>query len=81
MQDYHSPNINKSSAEIKLSDNALLLAVYEYDTMTIPYGKIVIRAGQYILTFADETAVEELNQIFGVDEINIEKLLTNDPYL
>ena len=66
--DYHSPNVNKSIAEIKLPDNALLLAVYEDDTMTIPHGNTVIRAGQYILAFADETAVEELNQIFGAGE-------------
>lgn len=79
--DYHSPNVNKSIAEIKLPDNVLLIAIYEDDTMAIPHGKTVIRAGQHILAFADEAAVEELNQIFGVDEINIEKLLTNDPYL
>ena len=40
--DYHSPNVNKSIAEIKLPDNALLIAVYEDDTMVIPHGKTVI---------------------------------------
>ena len=66
--DYHSPNVNKSIAEIKLPDNVLLIAVYEDDTMAIPHGKTVIRAGQHILAFADEAAVEELNQIFGAGE-------------
>ena len=65
--DYHSPNANKTVAEIKLPANVLLVAVYEDNTMTIPHGKTVIRAGQYILAFADETAVEELNRVFGAD--------------
>lgn len=47
--DYHSPNVNKSIAEIKLPDNVLLIAIYEDDTMAIPHGKTVIRAGQHIL--------------------------------
>ena len=33
-----------------------------------PHGETVIRAGQYILAFADEAAVEELNRIFGAKE-------------
>lgn len=66
--DYHSQSANKSVAEIKLPANALLIAVYEDDTMIIPHGETVIRAGQYILAFADEAAVEELNRIFGAKE-------------
>ena len=63
--DYHSPNANKSIAEIKLPAQALLIAVYEDDTLIIPHGETIIRAGQYILAFADEAAMEELNRIFG----------------
>ncbi len=66
--DYHSPNANKPIADIKLPANALLIAVYEDDTMIIPHGETVIRAGQYILAFADEAAVEELNRVFGAGE-------------
>ena len=66
--DYHSPNVNKTIAEIKLPSQALLIAIYEDDAMLIPHGETVIRAGQYILAFADEAAVEELNRIFGAKE-------------
>lgn len=63
--DYHSPNANKAIAQIKLPAHALLIAVYEDDAMIIPHGETVIRAGQYVLAFADEAAMEELNRIFG----------------
>ena len=66
--DYHSPNANKPIAEIKLPAHALLIAVYEDDELIIPHGETVIRAGQYILAFADEAAMEELNRIFGAGE-------------
>ena len=66
--DHHSPNVNKTIAEIKLPSHALLIAIYEDDAMLIPHGETVIRAGQYILAFADEAAVEELNRIFGAKE-------------
>ncbi len=63
--DYHSPNVNKSIAEIKLPGKAVLIAVYEDDTMIIPHGETVIRAGQHILAFADEDSMKELNRVFG----------------
>ena len=63
--DYHSSTVNKSIAQIKLPAQSLLIAVYEDDTLIIPHGETVIRAGQYILALADEAAMEELNQIFG----------------
>ncbi len=63
--DYHSPNVDKSIAEINLPAQALLIAVYEGDTLIIPHGETVIRAGQYILAFANESAMKELNKIFG----------------
>lgn len=66
--DYHSANANKSIAEIELPDRALLIAIYEDDTLIIPHGETVIRAGQYILAFADEEAIKELNRIFGAAE-------------
>ncbi len=66
--DYHSPNINKTIAEINLPSRALLIAIYEEDEMVIPHGETVIRAGQYILAFADEEAIEELGRIFGAEE-------------
>ena len=66
--DYHSPNVDKSIAEIKLPAQALLIAVYEDDTLIIPHGETVIRAGQYILAFADEAAMEEVTQIFGASK-------------
>ncbi len=66
--DYHSPNVDKPVAEIKLPSRSLLIAVYEDDTMIIPHGETVIRAGQYILAFADEPAMEELNRVFGAGE-------------
>ena len=65
--DYHSPNANKTVAEIRLPAHALLIAIYEDDTMYIPHGKTVIRPGQFILAFADEESVEELNRIFGAE--------------
>ena len=65
--DYHSPNANKTAAEIRLPAHALLIAIYEDDTMYIPHGKTVIRPGQFILAFADEESVEELNRIFGAE--------------
>ena len=66
--DYRSPNVDKSVAEIKLPAQALLIAVYEGDTLIIPHGETVIRAGQYILAFADESAMRELNRIFGAGD-------------
>ena len=63
--DYHASTVNKSIAQIKLPAQSLLIAVYEDDTLIIPHGETVIRAGQYILALADEAAMEELNQIFG----------------
>lgn len=63
--DYHSPNANKSVAEIDLPVRALLIAVYEDDMLIIPHGETIIRAGQYILALADEEAMKELNLIFG----------------
>ena len=63
--DYHSSTVNKSIAQIKLPAQSLLIAVYGDDTLIIPHGETVIRAGQYILALADEAAMEELNQIFG----------------
>ena len=63
--DYHSPNVDKTVAEIRLPAQALLIAVYEGDTLIIPHGETVIRAGQYILALANESAMKELNRIFG----------------
>ena len=63
--DYHSPNAGKSVAEIKLPAQSLLIAIYEDDTMIIPHGETIISAGQYILAFADEESMQELNRIFG----------------
>ena len=65
---YHSPTVDKSIAEISLPAQAVLIAIYEEDTMIIPHGETVIRAGQYILAFADEAAMKELNRIFGSGE-------------
>ena len=64
--DYRSPNVDKSIAEISLPAQAVLIAIYEDDnTLIIPHGETVIRAGQYILAFADEEAMKELNRLFG----------------
>ena len=63
--DYRSSNVDKSIAEISLPAQALLIAVYEGDNLIIPHGETVIRAGQYILAFANESAMKELNKIFG----------------
>ena len=63
--DYRSASVNKKVAEIKLPSRALLIAVYEGDELMIPHGETVIKAGQYILAFADEDAVRELNRVFG----------------
>ena len=63
--DYHSVNINKKVAEIQLPSQAVLIAIYEEDNLVIPHGETVIRAGQYILAFADEAAMKELNHLFG----------------
>ena len=68
LREIYLPNVNKTIAEIKLPSHALLIAIYEDDAMLIPHGETVIRAGQYILAFADEAAVEELNRIFGAKE-------------
>ena len=63
--DYHSPNVNKSIAEIQLPAESLLIAVYEDENLIIPHGETIIRAGQYILALANNKAMEELNLIFG----------------
>lgn len=68
--DYHSPNANKSVAEIDLPVRALLIAVYEDDMLIIPHGETIIRAGQYILALADEEAMKELNLIFGAVKLD-----------
>ncbi len=66
--DYRSPNVNKSIAELSLPAQAVLIAIYEDDALIIPHGETVIRAGQFILAFADNEAIEELNRIFGSAE-------------
>ena len=66
--DYRSPNVNKSIAELSLPAQAVLIAIYEEDALIIPHGETVIRAGQFILAFADNEAMEELNRIFGSAE-------------
>ena len=63
--DYHSQCVDKPLSQIKLPAESLLIAVYEDETMMIPHGETVIRAGQYILAFADEGSIKELNRIFG----------------
>ena len=63
--DYHSQCVDKPLSQIKLPAESLLIAVYEDETMMIPHGETVIRAGQYILAFADEESIKELNRIFG----------------
>ena len=65
--DYRSPNVDKTIAEINLPAQTVLIAIYEDDTLIIPHGETVIRAGQHILAFADETSMLELNRIFGSD--------------
>ena len=48
---------------------AVLIAIYEDDdTMVIPHGETMIRAGQHILAFADEDSMKELNRVFGSGE-------------
>lgn len=63
--DYHSQCVDKPLSQIKLPAESLLIAVYEDEAMMIPHGETVIRAGQYILAFADEESIKELNRIFG----------------
>ena len=63
--DYHSQCVDKPLSQIKLPAESLLIVVYEDETMMIPHGETVIRAGQYILAFADEESIKELNRIFG----------------
>ena len=67
--DYHSPSVDKSVAQLKLPAKAVLIAIYEDDdTMVIPHGETMIRAGQHILAFADEDSMKELNRVFGSGE-------------
>ena len=63
--DYHSPTVNKSIAEIHMPARSVLIAIYEDDTLIIPHGETMIRAGQHILAFADDESMKALNQIFG----------------
>lgn len=63
--DYHSPNAGKTVAQIDLPAQAVLIAIYEDDTLIIPHGDTVVRPGQYILAFADEEAMRALNRLFG----------------
>lgn len=65
--DYHSSSINKAIAELQLPTQAVLIAIYEEESLIIPHGETVIRPGQSILAFADEEAMKELNKIFGSD--------------
>ena len=67
--DYHSEAVDKTIREIRLPEKALLIAIYEDETMTIPHGETVIRAGQSILAFADEPSMEELSRIFGAPPV------------
>ena len=63
--DYLSQNVDKPIAQIKLPAKALLIAIYEDDTLRRPHGETVVRAGQYILALSDETSMEDLNHILG----------------
>ena len=63
--DYQSSSVGKTVAELSLPAQAVLIAIYEEEALIIPHGETVIRAGQFILAFADEQAMEDLNRIFG----------------
>ena len=54
----------KQISEISLPNNALLIAIYNDDELMIPHGDTLIEAGQDILAFGDEQAIEKLNEIF-----------------
>ena len=62
--DYHSRYAGKQISEISLPNNALLIAIYNDDELMIPHGDTLIEAGQDILAFGDEQAIEKLNEIF-----------------
>ena len=62
--DYQSRYAGKQISEISLPNNALLIAIYNDDELMIPHGDTLIEAGQDILAFGDEQAIEKLNEIF-----------------
>ena len=63
--DYQSQCVGKMISEIAIPGNALLIALYQDEQLVIPHGDTVIEAGQNILAFGDEPAIEELNKIFS----------------
>lgn len=62
--DYHSSYVGKTISQLDMPNNALLIAIYQDDELLIPHGDTVIEAGQNILAFGDDQAIEKLNQIF-----------------
>lgn len=62
--DYHSSYVGKTVSQLDMPNNALLIAIYQDDELLIPHGDTVIEAGQNILAFGDDQAIEKLNQIF-----------------
>lgn len=63
--DYKSNYINSKISEIKMPDNALLIAIYQQDNLLIPRGDTIITAGQNILVFGDDKAIKQLYQYFS----------------
>ena len=67
--DYHSEAVDKTTGRFGSRRRRCSSAIYEDETMTIPHGETVIRAGQSILAFADEPSMEELSRIFGAPPV------------
>lgn len=63
--DTTSMAVGKTLAQIHLPKSALIIAMFEENTIEIPHGDSVIKAGVDLLAFANETSIAKLNRIFG----------------
>lgn len=62
--DYQSQYVGQTISNIPLPKQAVLIGVSNDNELIIPHGKTVIEAGQDILAFASQEAIEQLNRIF-----------------
>lgn len=60
----HSPLVGKALKNLKLPKGAIIGAVCKGEGMRIPTGETVLEAGERVIVFATEAAIEQLEQLW-----------------
>jgi trk system potassium uptake protein TrkA len=63
--DSQSGIINQPVKDLRMPENAVLIAIYRGNDVLIPHGSTVILGDDEVLAFADEDAQVVINKLFG----------------